>query len=70
MENFETQLHEEKTSKKAIKINKKESFTSVTNKILEKEGVNPKDFDKEAIKNARQKVYDKFVKENIGKLLD
>lgn len=48
---------------------KKDPFIENTNKILEGKGIDPKQFDKEAIREARQQVYNEFVEENIGKLL-
>lgn len=42
----------------------------MTDKIIDKKGLKPKDFDRQAIKEARQKLYDDFVKENISQLLD
>ncbi|EEV57961.1 predicted protein (plasmid) [Enterococcus faecium 1,231,408] len=57
----------EKNKKKKKKVDK---FTEMTDKIIEKKGLKPKDFDRQAIKEARQKLYDDFVKENISQLLD
>jgi 3-oxoacyl-[acyl-carrier-protein] synthase III len=57
----------EKNKKKKKEVDK---FTEMTDKIIEKKGLKPKDFDRQAIKEARQKLYDDFVKENISQLLD
>lgn len=58
---------EKESSNKTRK--KKKSLIETTNIILEKKGINPKVFDKEAIANARKVVYNDFVEENIEKLL-
>lgn len=55
---------------KTKKKKKVDKFTEMTDKIIEKKGLKPKDFDRQAIKEARQKLYDDFVKENISQLLD
>lgn len=55
---------------KATTQKKVDPFIEMTDKIIEKQGLKPKDFDQKAIREARQKLYDEFVKENIGLLLD
>lgn len=59
-----------KKNKKKKEKKKVDKFTEMTDKIIEKKGLKPKDFDRQAIKEARQKLYDDFVKENISQLLD
>jgi 3-oxoacyl-[acyl-carrier-protein] synthase III len=62
--------NQETSEKKKKKKKKVDKFTEMTDKIIEKKGLKPKDFDRQAIKEARQKLYDDFVKENISQLLD
>lgn len=57
-----------KTATKAKK-KKVDKFTEITNKIILKEGMTIKEFEKQAIQQERQKLYDKFVSENIEALL-
>ncbi|XIL51323.1 hypothetical protein N8C81_16170 (plasmid) [Enterococcus faecium] len=68
----ENRKDNQETSEKNKKKKKKkvDKFTEMTDKIIEKKGLKPKDFDRQAIKEARQKLYDDFVKENISQLLD
>jgi 3-oxoacyl-[acyl-carrier-protein] synthase III len=69
----ENRKDNQETSEKKKKKKKKrkvDKFTEMTDKIIEKKGLKPKDFDRQAIKEARQKLYDDFVKENISQLLD
>jgi hypothetical protein len=62
--------NQETSEKKKKKKKKVDKFTEMTDKIIEKKGLKPKDFDRQAIKETRQKLYDDFVKENISQLLD
>ncbi|MBO0481503.1 hypothetical protein [Candidatus Enterococcus courvalinii] len=64
----ENTVQEAKTKRPRKK--KVDPFIEMTDKIIEKQGLKPKDFDQKAIREARQKLYDEFVKENIGLLLD
>lgn len=66
----ENRKDNQETSEKTKKKKKVDKFTEMTDKIIEKKGLKPKDFDRQAIKEARQKLYDDFVKENISQLLD
>ncbi|HAQ4033139.1 hypothetical protein ACJK6Q_15450 (plasmid) [Enterococcus faecium] len=73
---METIQENRKDNQEIIEKNKKtrkkkvDKFTEMTDKIIEKKGLKSKDFDRQAIKEARQKLYDDFVKENISQLLD
>ncbi|EMF0336547.1 hypothetical protein KCT23_002357 [Enterococcus faecium] len=49
---------------------KVDPFIEMTDKIIQKKGLTPREFDQTAIRKERQKLYDEFVKENIGLLLD
>lgn len=64
-ENLVQETKRKRTQKKQV-----DPFIETTNKIIEKKGLKPKEFDQMAIREARQKLYDEFVKENIGLLLD
>lgn len=64
-ENLEQENKPKRTRKKKV-----DPFIEMTDKILEKKGLKPKEFDQLAIKEARQKIYQEFVEENIGLLLD
>jgi hypothetical protein len=66
----ENRKDNQETSEKTKKKKEVDKFTEMTDKIIEKKGLKPKDFDRQAIKEARQKLYDDFVKENISQLLD
>lgn len=57
-------------SPKRKRAKKVDPFIDTTNKIIEKKGMKPKDFDQKAIREARKALYDSFVKENIELLLD
>lgn len=54
------------TKRKKKKVDK---FTEVTDKIILKEGLTIKEFEKNAIHEARQKLKEKFVEKNIESLL-
>lgn len=61
----------DKVEKVEIKKKKKKpSFKENTDKILQKQGINPKDFDKQAIYEARKVKYDEFVSENLSLILE
>lgn len=64
-ENLVQETKRKRTQKKQV-----DPFIETTNKIIEKKGLKPREFDQKAIREARQKLYDEFVKENIGLLLD
>lgn len=49
--------------------NKTDAFTQRTDKILEKKGLDPNKFDEDAVKAARQKIYQEFIDEHIDELL-
>lgn len=63
-EKFEVKKPVSKAKKKKV-----DKFTEITNKIILKEGMTIKEFEKQAIQQERQKLYDKFVSENIEALL-
>lgn len=59
------------SKKTAIKVKRKkvDEFTELTNKIILKEGFTVREFEKNAIHEARVKLREKFVAENIHSLL-
>ena len=58
------------STNKSNKRKKHDEFMEITDKILLKKGIKPKNFDMEAVKAARKNVYDDFVKNNIDLLLE
>lgn len=67
MDNFQKESENKAKKQRKKKI---DPFMEMTDKIINKKGMNPKDFDKNAIFEARKKLYDEFVNENITLLLD
>ncbi|EPY6472539.1 hypothetical protein ACWO4B_003236 [Clostridium sporogenes] len=60
---------QEEKPKSSNKRKSKDKFTKITDKIILKKGLKPKEFDQQAIRKERQKLYDEFVSENIESLL-
>lgn len=67
MENFQEEVENKPKKQRKKKV---DPFMEMTDKIITKKGMNPKDFDKNAIFEARNKLKDEFVNENISLLLD
>lgn len=67
MENFQEEVENKPKKQRKKKV---DPFMEMTDKIITKKGMNPKDFDKNAIFEARKKLKEEFVNENISLLLD
>lgn len=57
-------------SAKKSRAKKVDPFIEKTDKILAIKGITPREFDKQAVLEARKTMYQEFIEENIDKLLE